>query len=155
MPSRRPAPRLVACLVAVLVPCALVARPGQAQQMRAGSMQAGSMQAGPMQAGPMGADTMTADTMGNPADKAFTDAMADMMAATEHTPPTGRTDEDFVRMMIPHHQAAVAMARTELTYGRDPELKAMANDIVTSQGKELDSMEAWLAKNTKQAGNAK
>ena len=75
--------------------------------------------------------------------------MRDMTAAMEHTRPTGDTDEDFVRMMMPHHQAAIAMAKTELSYGRDPELKVMADAIVASQGQELAAMKAWLAKHAK------
>lgn len=143
MPSRRrPTTRLVAILaVLVAVPLAAPARPSQADPMKADAMKAD-----PMKAGSMGADAM-----GDPADKAFMAAMADMMADMGRTPPTGRTDEDFVRMMMPHHQAAVAMARTELTYGRDPELKAMANAIIASQGEELASMKAWLARNAKGA----
>ena len=107
------------------------------------------MNADSMKASPMKADAMKADAMNDPADKAFMGAMMDMMAAMERTPSTGRTDEDFVRMMMPHHQAAVAMARTELTYGKDPALKVMANDIIASQGRELAAMKAWLAKNAK------
>ena len=134
MPPYRPTARLVACLLACLVAPAAWAQ---------------SPQADPMKASPMKADAMKADAMNDPADKAFMAAMMDMMAAMERTPSTGRTDEDFVRMMMPHHQAAVAMARTELTYGKDPALKAMADDIIASQGRELATMKAWLAKNAK------
>ena len=144
MPPRRPTIGLVAFFVAVLVAVspasAAPAQPSQADPMKAESMKA---------------DPMGTEAMGDPADKAFMAAMADMMADTERTPPTGRTDEDFVRMMMPHHRAAVAMARTELTYGRDPELKAMANAIIASQGEELASMKAWLAKNAENANSAK
>ena len=135
MPPHRPNARIVACLLACLAAVPLAS--------------AQSPQAGPMGADPMKADPMRADPMNDPADKAFMVAMTDMMAAMERIPSTGRTDEDFVRMMMPHHQAAVSMARTELTYGKDPALKAMANDIIVSQGQELATMKAWLAKNAK------
>jgi uncharacterized protein (DUF305 family) len=61
--------------------------------------------------------------------------------------PTGKPDEDFVRMMIPHHQGAVDMAKVELEYGTDPELRQLASDIVAAQDKEIAQMKAWLAKN--------
>lgn len=79
----------------------------------------------------------------NPADKAFIGAMHDMMDGMHSTPPTGNTDADFVHMMLPHHQAAVDMAKAELQYGKDEGLKALARDIVTAQEKEIALMKAW------------
>ena len=57
--------------------------------------------------------------------------------------PTGDVDVDFVAMMVPHHQGAIDMAKVELQYGKDPMLKMMAQDIVTSQQKEMDEMKTW------------
>ena len=34
---------------------------------------------------------------------------------------SGNTDVDFVRLMLPHHQAAVDMAKTQLGTGKDPQ----------------------------------
>ena len=48
--------------------------------------------------------------------------MQDMMAMKS----TGDADKDFVKMMIPHHQGAIDMAEAELKYGKDPQLKKMA-----------------------------
>lgn len=83
------------------------------------------------------------DPADNPADKAFIAAMRDMMMGMHMNMPTGDTDADFVRMMLPHHQAAVDMAKAELQYGKDPDLKALAQDIVTAQNKEIAMMKAW------------
>lgn len=62
---------------------------------------------------------------------------------------TGNTDVDFVRGMIPHHQGAVDMAETELKYGKDPEIKKFAQDIIKAQTAEIKFMNEWLAKHAK------
>ena len=85
----------------------------------------------------------------NPADKQFIDAMRDLMIGMHRNMPTGDTDQDFVKMMVPHHQSAVEMAQTELQYGKDPDLKAMAQAIVTDQNKEIAMMKAWQDKHTR------
>ena len=89
---------------------------------------------------------MKMDPADNPADKAFIGAMHDMMVGMHQAMPTGDTDKDFVRMMLPHHQAAVDMAKAELQYGKDPELKALATDIVSAQDREIAMMKAWESK---------
>jgi len=57
---------------------------------------------------------------------------------------SGDTDRDFMKMMIPHHQSAIGMARIELRYGRRQQLKSMARDIISSQGKEIGEMRMYL-----------
>jgi uncharacterized protein (DUF305 family) len=82
------------------------------------------------------------------ADNAFAGAMKSMMTGM-NVKPTGDADRDFVPKMIPHHQGAVDMAKVELQYGADPELRQLATDIVAAQDKEIAQMKAWLEKNTK------
>jgi uncharacterized protein (DUF305 family) len=60
-------------------------------------------------------------------------------------PMTGDADRDFVTMMIPHHQGAVEMARTELAFGKDPALRHLATLIVIAQRREIALMRRWLA----------
>ena len=83
-----------------------------------------------------------------PADKAFAASMKAMMN-NMNVRPTGKPDKDFVQMMIPHHQGAIDMAKVELQYGTDPELRQLATDIVAAQEKEIAQMKAWLEKNGK------
>ena len=83
-----------------------------------------------------------------PADKAFAASMKTMMNRM-NVKPTGKPDRDFVLMMIPHHQGAIDMAKVELQYGTDPELRQLATDIVAAQEKEIAQMRAWMEKNGK------
>ena len=83
------------------------------------------------------------DQPDNPADKAFIGAMRDMMVGMHRNMPTGDTDRDFVRMMVPHHQSAVDMAKAELQYGKDADLKVLAKSIVEDQEREIALMKAW------------
>jgi len=70
--------------------------------------------------------------------------MATMHAAMMSVKASGNTDVDFVRLMIPHHQAAVDMAKTELMYGKSPELRRLAQEIITDQQSEIELMNLWL-----------
>jgi uncharacterized protein (DUF305 family) len=47
--------------------------------------------------------------------------------------PTGDVDRDFVAMMVPHHQGAVDMAKAELEYGHNEQLRRLAREIVAMQ----------------------
>jgi uncharacterized protein (DUF305 family) len=57
---------------------------------------------------------------------------------------SGNGDVDFVRLMIPHHQAAIDMAKTQLLYGKDPQMRRLAQEIITDQQLEIELMQRWL-----------
>jgi uncharacterized protein (DUF305 family) len=60
---------------------------------------------------------------------------------------TGNTDVDFVNGMIPHHQGAVEMAKVVLAFGKDPEIRKLAEAIVQAQESEIAMMRAWQKRN--------
>ena len=100
-------------------------------------------------AGAARADDMGGMKMGaGPADKAYAQSMSRMMKGM-HTPATGDADKDFVNMMLPHHEGAVDMAKVELQYGKDPQLRALAQSIVDAQEKEIALMQGWKAAHPK------
>jgi uncharacterized protein (DUF305 family) len=66
-------------------------------------------------------------------------AMTKMMNAMT-VKPTGDVDRDFVAMMVPHHQGAIDMALAVLRYGRNEQLKRLAQEIIVTQQQEIAAM---------------
>ena len=60
--------------------------------------------------------------------------------------PTGNVDEDFVAMMTPHHQGAMDMAVAELRYGKNEQLRRIAQEIIVTQQQEIVAMYQALGK---------
>ena len=72
-------------------------------------------------------------------DAAMTKMMNDMAAK-----PSGDIDRDFATMMIPHHQGAIDMAVIELRYGKNEQLRRIAQEIIVEQQQEIDAMKLAL-----------
>jgi uncharacterized protein (DUF305 family) len=70
--------------------------------------------------------------------------MDTMHAAMASAEPSGDSDIDFVTLMLPHHQAAIDMAKAELLYGTDPQMRRLAQEIIADQQSEIDLMHLWL-----------
>jgi len=71
-------------------------------------------------------------------------SMDRMDAAMASVKPSGTSDVDFVRLMLPHHQAAVDMAQTELLGGHDPQMRRLAQEVIADQESEIQLMQLWL-----------
>ncbi|MGB6926914.1 CopM family metallochaperone, partial [Psychrobacter sp.] len=54
-------------------------------------------------------------------------------------------DMAFARGMLPHHIAAVDMAKVQLEYGTDEEMRLLAQDVIDNQQTEIDVMKNWIA----------
>lgn len=121
-------------IIAVLVSVAVIGAIAVSQFTNGGS---GSM---------TGMKMATSDA--SPSTKGFETAMSGMMKGMM-APATGKPDLDFVQGMIPHHQGAIDMAKVVLQYGKDPEIKKLAEGVVKAQEGEISAMNQWLAKTDK------
>ena len=66
-------------------------------------------------------------------------------AAAGHTTtdPKAPFDQQFIDMMAPHHEGAVAMAKVAQSRAEHPEIRQLADGIVSSQDKEIQQMKSW------------
>lgn len=71
----------------------------------------------------------------------------DMMAAAQYKDP----DVAFAAGMLPRHIGAVKMAEVELKYGKDPEMRKLAEDIINAQQAEIEQMQKWLKAHNKKS----
>jgi uncharacterized protein (DUF305 family) len=81
----------------------------------------------------------------------FTRAMEASMKQMDRdkaaAPMNGNVDHDFATMMMPYHRGATDMAKAELSYGKDPVMRRLAQEILVDQQSEIDAMQLWLNKN--------
>src|SRR5215813_7214705 len=83
-------------------------------------------------------------------DQLMANAMSVMHRDMHNAGYSGDADHDFVKMMIPHHQGAIDMAKAVLLHGKDPQIRRLAQEIITDQQSEIQLMQLWL----KQRNNA-
>jgi len=120
----------------VLVVCVATLTTSNAWAMCSKEAHGGSMHHH-MQAAPKPANANNAST------KAYEAVMATMHQHMQ-TALSGNPDVDFARGMIPHHEAAVGMAKIQLQYGHDERLKDLSRWIIQSQEVEVGFMKNWL-----------
>jgi uncharacterized protein (DUF305 family) len=72
-------------------------------------------------------------------------AMTRMLVGMEIR-PSGDSDSDFAAMMIPHHQGAIDMAQAELRYGKNEQLRRIAQEIIVEQQQEIAAMRLALGR---------
>ncbi|RUM97384.1 DUF305 domain-containing protein [Pseudaminobacter arsenicus] len=84
----------------------------------------------------------TSDGASSPAAKGYIEAMDKMHEAMGKMDYSGDPDIDFARGMIPHHQAAIDMAKVQLEHGKDPEIRKLSE---AAQEREIKQLEDWLA----------
>jgi uncharacterized protein (DUF305 family) len=124
--------RSLNCMLMVAAAAALLGGTALAQQSSTGSPQPGTTGPAPSMA-----------TSHSAADTSYVQGMKTMQKQMSEAHMTGNPDQDFVAMMIPHHQGAISMAQTELKYGKSRELKKLAKKIISSQNREVKKMEHW------------
>lgn len=118
---------------------------GTMQQMMQGRMGGGMGAEGGQPMPGMSAPAAPASA----ATKAYLDATERMHAPMIEGVQANDPDVAFVRGMIPHHQAAIDMAKVVLQYGKDPLTKKLAADAVREQQREITEMQEWLKKNAR------
>jgi uncharacterized protein (DUF305 family) len=72
-------------------------------------------------------------------DTAMTKMMDDMSVK-----PSGDIDRDFVAMMTPHHQGAIDMAIAVLKYGKNEQIRRIAQEVIVEQQQEIIAMKVAI-----------
>lgn len=94
-----------------------------------------------------GTDAQTSGRIDNDFMHALSAGMTRMDRAMAAAPMNGNVDHDFATMMLPHHAGAIDMAKAELTFGKDPVMRRLAQEIIVDQDSEITAMNVWLKKN--------
>jgi uncharacterized protein (DUF305 family) len=85
----------------------------------------------------MPATTQQGVLMGEPILMNFQQEVNDLKSASD-------PDTMFLQMMIPHHAMAIVQADTQSMHGSNPRLKAISQNIISSQSREIGLMEGML-----------
>ena len=93
------------------------------------------------------------ESTNDPAWSELQSSMEKMHMSMASIEASGNSDVDFVKLMLPHHQAAIDMARTQLLFGKDPQMRRLAQEIITDQQSEIALMQRWLEQRAALAAN--
>ena len=69
--------------------------------------------------------------------------MMQMMGVNNNHMNSNNVDKQFIEQMIPHHESAIAMAKLALQKTKHDEVKTLANNIISSQTAEINTMKQW------------
>lgn len=69
--------------------------------------------------------------------------MMGMMGMNSSRVMSGNMDRSFIEQMIPHHESAIAMAKLAKEKSNHHEVKTLADNIITSQTAEINTMKEW------------
>ncbi|EBC1670926.1 DUF305 domain-containing protein [Salmonella enterica] len=72
---------------------------------------------------------------------------------SEHITPSSAASQEYLagmqKMRDGMMKGSIGMAKTQLKYGKDPELRKLAEDIIRAQQPETDQMQTWLKEQKK------
>ena len=88
-------------------------------------------------------DTSVSNNAMDHASMAMNSASADKMADGLEGKTGDDFDKAFIEMMIEHHEGAVEMANQARQNAKHSEIKAMAEDIISVQTREIAQMKSW------------
>ena len=139
----------------VVAACTFAAACSPAVEVPSDTANADNKAAAAAAAGPMAGDPMKmmAPAAGDSdATRGYKSAMTGMV---DNMPAyVGDPDIDVMKQMRIHHQAAIAMARVELSAGQDAAVRALAKDVITAQQLEIGVIDSWLDRNGDTAASA-
>lgn len=69
--------------------------------------------------------------------------MMQMMGVNNNHMNSNNVDKQFIEQMIPHHESAIAMAKLALQKTKHDEVRTLANNIISSQTAEINTMKQW------------
>lgn len=71
--------------------------------------------------------------------------MTTMHDQMSHATTIANPDVAFATGMIAHHQGAIDMAKIQLKYGKDSQMRSLAENVIKAQQAEISEMQTWLA----------
>lgn len=80
----------------------------------------------------------------SPMQHEYMTSMSHMQKSMDSSMMEKNPDVAFAKGMLAHHEGAVDMANIQLKYGKDPEMRALAESVIKSQTPEIQQMRRWL-----------